>query len=172
MMNREDILRELELLPVWQLRTPKIEAPMPEVETPKQANTPVVAEPAKVFRCVVSQDAQWLFVLSPKHSAEAERLFQNMLKAVAVKVGQDIENADITALNQHSVKVMVAMGEAVSQQLLGVTTPLVALCGKQQVLNGLPVIATYAPEALLENLTEKSKAWEDLCLAKFTIANL
>ena len=64
------------------------------------------------------------------------------------------------------------MGEEAAQQLLTVTDPLAALRGYPHAFNDIPVIATYSPEALLENLADKSKAWEDLCLAKFTIANL
>jgi len=89
-MNQEDVLRELELLPVWQLRLPATKVPIETtaVVAPVEVNTPeaVAAEPnlkmveqeAKpavmseqlvpemgappyTFRCIISEDAQWLF---------------------------------------------------------------------------------------------------------------
>jgi len=214
-MNQDDILRELELLPVWQSRAPAIKAPeeataevasigevpaalpetevtSPEVvvsepalnEVEQKPVPPVISEPAVseaalpsvAFRFIVSDDAQWLFVLQQQQqqqqSEEAETLLQNMMKAVAVNVGQDVEPADAAALIQFASKVIVVMGEAAAQQLLTVTDSLAALRGYPHELNDTPVIVTYSPEALLENLADKSNAWEDLCLAKFTIANL
>jgi hypothetical protein len=210
-MNQDDILRELELLPVWQSRPPAIKAPeeataevapiaevpavlpiaevaSPEVVVPEpelnvveqKPAPPVISEPAVpeaalpsvAFRCIVSDDAQWLFVLQQQQSEEAETLLQNMIKAVAVKVGQNVEQADAAALIQFASKVIVVMGEAAAQQLLTATDSLAALRGYPHELNDTPVIVTYSPEALLGNLAEKSNAWEDLCLAKFTIANL
>ena len=212
-MNQDDILRELELLPVWQSRTPAINAPeetiaevasigevpaaLPETEVtspevvvsepalneveqkpvPPAISEPAVSEaalPSVAFRFIVSDDAQWLFVLQQQQqqSEEAETLLQNMMKAVAVNVGQDVEPADAAALIQFASKVIVVMGEAAAQQLLTVTDSLAALRGYPHELNDTPVIVTYSPEALLENLAYKSNAWEDLCLAKFTIANL
>lgn len=209
-MNQDDILRELELLPVWQSRAPAIKAPeeaiaevasigevpaaLPETEVtspevvvsepalneveqkpvPPAISEPVVSEaalPPVAFRCIVSDDAQWLFVLQ-QQSEEAETLLQNMMKAVAVNVGQDVEQADAAAVTQFASKVIVVMGEAAAQQLLTVTDSLAALRGYPHELNDIPVIVTYSPEALLANLADKSNAWEDLCLAKFTIANL
>jgi len=210
-MNQDDILRELELLPVWQSRAPAIKAPekateavapiaevsavlqiaevappevmVPEPElnvveqkpVPPVISAPAVSEaalPFVAFRCIVSDDAQWLFVLQQQQSEEAETLLQNMIKAVAVKVGQNVEQADAAALIQFAGKVIVVMGEAAAQQLLTATDSLAALRGYPHELNDTPVIVTYSPEALLENLAEKSNAWEDLCLAKLTVANL
>ncbi|MFT7228310.1 MAG: hypothetical protein ACI8PW_000895 [Methylophilaceae bacterium] len=205
-MNQDDILRELELLPVWQLRAPTIKAseeataevapiaevsavlpitkvasPEPELNVVEQKPAPsVISEPAVseaalpsvAFRCIVSDDAQWLFVLQQQQSGEAEALLQNIMKAVAVKVGQNVEQADAAALTQFASKVIVVMGEAEAQQLLTATDSLAALRGYPHELNDTPLIVTYSPEALLENLADKSNAWEDLCLAKFTIANL
>ncbi|HIE90347.1 MAG TPA: hypothetical protein EYQ56_01270 [Methylophilaceae bacterium] len=201
MMNQEDVLRELELLPVWQLRLPATKAPIETTAAvaPAEVNTPeeVAAEPnlemveqeAKpavmseqlvsevgappyAFRCIVSEDAQWLFVLQQQQSEEADSLLQNMMKAVSVKVGQNIEQADVAAVSQFASKVIVVMGEEAAQQLLTVTQSLAELRGQPHLLNDIPVVTTYSPEALLDNLADKSKAWEDLCLARFTITNL
>jgi uracil-DNA glycosylase len=37
---------------------------------------------------------------------------------------------------------------------------------------GTPLIVTYHPAYLLRNLTDKSKAWEDLCFAVNTMQDL
>ena len=78
MMTREDMLRELELLPAWQLRAPaagesaaKINpAPVvkaqPELQTQvseQQANE--ISAPVLNLRMLMSEDAQYLFLLAP-----------------------------------------------------------------------------------------------------------
>jgi DNA polymerase len=35
---------------------------------------------------------------------------------------------------------------------------------------GIPVVVTYTPKALLRNSPDKGKAWADLCLAVDTLA--
>ncbi len=174
-MNQEDVLRELELLPVWQLRLPATKAPIETTAAvaPAEVNThEEVGAPPYAFRCIVSEDAQWLFVLQQQQSEEAESLLQNMMKAVSVKVGQNIEQADVSAVSQFASKVIVVMGEEAAQQLLTVTQSLAELRGQPHLLSDIPVVTTYSPEGLLGSSADKSKAWEDLCLAKFTITNL
>lgn len=191
MMSREDMLHELELLPAWQLRDP-----VPSVTA--EAMTDIVAEPAAEapltakeevpaknsqevetavdvpkhqFRLIASEDAQWLFVLERQHTEEAEALLQNMLKAVAVSIKQDVVDANAERLGQYSAKVVVVMGEDEAQQLLSETQTLAQLRGKVHRHQEQSVIATYSPSELLLNLADKAKAWEDLCLARVT-ANL
>lgn len=178
MMSREDVLRELELLPVWQLRNP-IAAPATELTQPEQASIQETvgdvqqAEvPSASVRLMASEDGQWLFVLKPQQSEAAETLLHNMLTAVAVKVGQDLAEAPIATIADYQPKVIVAMGEDVAQQLLALTHPLAQLRGKAHTLNETPVIVTYAPDALIQNTADKANAWADLCFAKFTIAHL
>jgi DNA polymerase len=178
MMSREDILRELELLPVWQLRNP-VAAPATELTQLEQAviqetigDEPEAEAPSVSIRLMASEDGQWLFVLKPQQSEAAETLLHNMLTAVAVKVGQDVIETSITTIADFQPKVMVVMGEGVAQQLLALTHPLAQLRGKAHTLNKTTVIVTYAPDDLLLNPTDKASAWADLCHARFTIANL
>ncbi len=185
MLSREDMLRELELLPIWRLREPvqqanaKVSMPTTEVveATAEAKQAPDASVDTPSFRLIVSDDKQWAFVLAPEHSAEAETLLQNMLKAVSVKVGQNITDANTTHLNQYAVKVIVVMGELEAQHLLSEPQALEALRGeahRYEIISNekIPTIVTYAPSHLLKNLHDKAKAWEDLCLAKFTIASL
>jgi len=179
MMSREDILRELELLPVWQLRNP-VAAPETELmqssEQLVNQQTTSDEQEAEVtsvkVRLIVSEDGQWLFVLKAQQTEAAETLLHNMLAAVTIKVGQEMAEAQITSIVDFQPKVIVAMGEDVAQQLLALTHPLAQLRGKTHELKETPVIVTYAPDALLQNTADKAHAWADLCLAKFTIAHL
>lgn len=178
MMSREDILRELELLPVWQLRNP-LAAPETALTQSEEAiiqettsDEQEAEAPSVSIRLIASEDGQWLFVLNSQQSEAAETLLHNMLAAVTVKVGQELAEAQITSIVDFQPKVIVAMGEDVAQQLLAHTHPLAQLRGKTHELKETPVIVTYAPDALLQNTADKAHAWADLCLAKFTIANL
>lgn len=177
MMTREDILRELELLPVWQLRTRALPTVV-EAKTitqPSEIQQAPAAVPAEetilsTFRMIVSEDAQWMFLLKQNQESEAEALLQNMLNAVLVKPSQDVAAANVDQLSQHSPKVIVVMGENEAQTLLDITQTLEEMRGQPHQYNNVSVVVTYSAEHLLMHLGDKAKAWEDLCLAKLTIA--
>lgn len=68
-------------------------------------------------------------------------------------------------------KIILAMGRFAVQSLLAGSvpevdsTPLGKLRGKVYHYAGVPVVVTYHPAYLLRSLSDKSKAWADLCLA-------
>jgi DNA polymerase len=62
-------------------------------------------------------------------------------------------------------RIIVAMGRFAVQSLLQTTDPIGRLRGRVHQYEGVPVIVTYHPAYLLRALTEKAKAWQDLCLA-------
>ena len=62
-------------------------------------------------------------------------------------------------------KVIVVMGRFSIQSVLQSTEPLGKLRGQVHNYQGVPVVATYHPDALLRNLPDKAKAWADLVLA-------
>lgn len=188
MLSREDLLRELELLPVWQLRNPMPPSTNPDTHVQEVANTLTTStsiksavaapegEPVAVvlpysFRLIISKDTQWAFVVGP-HDEEAEQLLKNMLKAIAVTIDQDIADANIDNLGHYSPKMIVIMGENEAQQLLNKTQRIEQMRSTPHLLHDTPAIVTYSPSYLLSNLADKAKAWEDLCLAKFTISAL
>lgn len=176
MINREDILRELELLPVWQLRHPvAVETTTDSSQSAQQESadypTKKLASPF-TFRLVASDDGLWLFALQSQHDEEAETLFHNMLKAVAVKIGQEVNEAQSTTMADYKPKVIVAMGEFIAQQLLSLDLPLPQLRGVVHTLKQTSVIVTYAPDDLLQNGADKANAWEDLCSAKRIVTTL
>jgi len=174
MLSREDILRELELLPVWQLRRPTPAERDVAAENKQQASDNPVekAETVEPCRYIFSKDRHWIFVLPSQHSAAAEQLLKNMLNAVKVDIGQDATEANIASVPMQEAQVVVAMGEQQAQALLSVEKPLAQLRGQAHDLQNTNVIVTYTPAHLLANAQDKAKAWQDLCLAKFTIANL
>jgi DNA polymerase len=177
MMTREDLLRELELLPIWQLHKPvsgdvSVAAASSAANTESEADTNALVTLQQSFRLISSADDEWLFLLSPASDKESEELLQNILKAIGVSIHQDIimtEDMDLNALN---AKVIVVMGESEAQKLLNDEQSLSQLRGRAHMLKDKPAVVTYSLQHLLENLSDKAMAWEDLCLAKLTIAYL
>lgn len=127
---------------------------------------------------------------------QAGKLLDNMLATIALKRGNNVyianvlkcrppENRDphgeevvkCDPLLKRQVeliqpKLIVAMGRFAAQSLLNTDSAIGALRGKLHDYNGVPVIVTYHPAYLLRNLTDKAKAWEDLCYARRTMQDL
>ncbi|BBL35289.1 hypothetical protein Nstercoris_01551 [Nitrosomonas stercoris] len=66
-------------------------------------------------------------------------------------------------------KLIVTLGKVAAQNLLGSGDSIASLRGKLHEFAGIPLIVTYHPAYLLRSLTDKAKAWEDLCFARETI---
>jgi DNA polymerase len=69
-------------------------------------------------------------------------------------------------------KLILAMGRFACQALLGTDASIASLRGRLHRYQGVPLIVTYHPAYLLRTLADKAKAWEDLCLARSTMADL
>jgi len=67
-------------------------------------------------------------------------------------------------------KLIVALGKIALMRLTGSEASMASMRGKLHEYRGIPVIATYHPAYLLRNLPDKLKAWEDLMLAKRSMA--
>ncbi len=172
-MTREDVLRELELLPVWRLRAPKaspVEFTQKPVETQKNTEVKVaeiIEKPQlspvteKSVYLLVSDDKKWAFVLPEALTGEAEVLFNNILLALHINKTHTETLAHLT-----NTKVIVAMGEQAAQQLLNSTESIESLRGKAHVVENVPLVVTYHPNDLLQHLANKAKMWDDLCIAK------
>lgn len=225
LMTREDVLRELELLPVWQLREPlpsqmplpstlediplKIaavendsadvplivvnklepidinEVAVPEVSIIEEATIAValVAEELitqetqqvehLAFNHIASEDGAWIFVLphAPLHADEA-LLMHNICKAmrIVVKPAVQVESL-ITLIQAAQPKILIAMGEATAQAILQSTETLTSMRGKLHQSNGVPLVVTYDLTCLLQNRSDKAKAWDDLRLAMTALQN-
>ena len=69
-------------------------------------------------------------------------------------------------------KLIVALGKTAVMRLTGSDASMASLRGQLHLYRGIPVVATYHPAYLLRNLPEKLKAWEDLVLARKTMASI
>jgi len=69
-------------------------------------------------------------------------------------------------------KIIVCVGRIAAQNLLGVETPIGKLRGQVHAFrdSGIPVVVTYHPAYLLRSPSEKRRVWEDLKLARATLA--
>jgi uracil-DNA glycosylase len=68
-------------------------------------------------------------------------------------------------------KLIVALGKSAASLLLGTDATIASLRGRVHRYRGVPLIVTYHPAYLLRNLPDKAKAWEDLLLARETVAH-
>lgn len=67
-------------------------------------------------------------------------------------------------------RLILAMGRFAVQSLLQSAEPIGRLRGRVHQYHGVPVVVTYHPAYLLRNPLDKSRAWEDLCLAREVLA--
>ena len=63
-------------------------------------------------------------------------------------------------------KVIVALGSTAAEAMLGVRKSLGELRGKVHTYNGIPLIVTYHPAALLRNPNWKKPTWDDVRIAR------
>ena len=62
-------------------------------------------------------------------------------------------------------RVILAMGRFAVQSLLNSSEPIGQLRGRMHQYQGVPLVVTYHPAYLLRHPSDKTKAWDDLCLA-------
>lgn len=65
-------------------------------------------------------------------------------------------------------RIVLALGRIAANKLLATDAPLGQLRGRRHFLKDgtLPLVVTYHPAYLLRSPSQKSKAWQDLCLAR------
>jgi len=68
-------------------------------------------------------------------------------------------------------KIILALGRFAAQSLLLTDTPIGRLRGRVHAYRGVPLVVTYHPAYLLRNPADKAKVWEDLLLARKTLAS-
>ncbi len=124
---------------------------------------------------------------------QAGKLLDNMLAALDMDRGQHVyianvlkcrppgnrnpDPAEVAQCSMHLVRqvalvkprLILALGRFATQALLGSEASIASLRGKLHQYQGVPVIVSYHPAYLLRNLTDKAKAWEDLCFARRTL---
>ncbi len=67
-------------------------------------------------------------------------------------------------------RIIVAVGRIAAQLLLDTDSPVGRLRGSRHQLGDTPLVVTYHPAYLLRSPSQKSKAWDDLCLASRILA--
>jgi DNA polymerase len=127
---------------------------------------------------------------------QAGKLLDNMLAAIELKRGANVYIANIVKCRppgnrnpqaeeaqacapylQRQIgllqpKLIVALGRVAAGNLLGNDASIASLRGQVHAYQGIPLIVTYHPAYLLRTLQDKAKAWEDLCFAVKTMADL
>lgn len=71
-----------------------------------------------------------------------------------------------------SPKLLLVLGRVAGNALLRPGATMADMRGKVRDVNGIPAVATYHPAYLLRKPSEKRKSWDDLVLAKRTLAGL
>jgi DNA polymerase len=161
-MTREDVLRELELLPVWQLRAP-LKVAEPAIEKAPMAVVAIEAAKENTsLECIISDDKKWIFICHEDLMDIGLQgiLFNNILHVLKISKTNKISMENIS-----EAKVMIAMGETVAQQLLSSTESIEQLRGKTYAYQNIPLIVTYDTSDMLLHLPNKAKTWDDLCMA-------
>ena len=103
---------------------------------------------------------------SSDDNSETEQLLTAMLKSINL-TRDDVLMADAKQINASS-RLMLAMGEAAAQTLLGTQESLESLRGKLHHYGeqNTQLIVTYHPAHLLRNPADKKKAYADLLFLK------
>ena len=120
---------------------------------------------------------------------QAGKLLDNMLAAIKLQRGKNVYIANIVKcrppenrtpapdeiaaclpylerqIAHLQPKLIIALGKVASNALLGNVATIASLRSKTHSYAGIPLIVTYHPAYLLRSPSEKSKAWQDLCLA-------
>ncbi len=127
---------------------------------------------------------------------QAGKLLDNMLASIALKRGENVYITNVVKCrppNDRNVgsaeilscapyldrqiallqpRLIVALGKVAALRLLGKDATIASLRGKVLDYHGTPLIVTYHPAYLLRTLSDKARAWEDLCFARQTFIGL
>ena len=125
---------------------------------------------------------------------QAGRLLDNMLAALGLSRGNDVYIANVLKCRPPNnrtpeplevascrpyldrqialiePRLILALGRSAATTLLNVDATIASLRGRVHRYQGVPLVVTYHPAYLLRNLADKAKAWEDLLLARRTLA--
>jgi uracil-DNA glycosylase family 4 len=127
---------------------------------------------------------------------QAGKLLDNMLVSIGLKRGKNVYIANVVKcrppgnrnpepteaaacepylarqIELIQPKLIIALGKVAAHQLLATQAAVGSLRGKLHSYRDIPLIVTYHPAYLLRTLSDKAKAWEDLCLAVSTMKEL
>jgi hypothetical protein len=171
-MMQEDILKELELWPVWRLKVALPEVVAPDVTIPSVEVIdllPEMIENSPLFKAYEGEDMRCLMLHAARDfTLEEEKLWANMCKAMGIKIALKQDNVRVQeCLNAQAPNVVILFGEEAAQTVLQSDKAFEELRGTQHFYQhsltiNVPVIVTYDLKHLLQQLPDKAKAWEDL----------
>ena len=193
-LTREDMLRELELLPVWQLRPEAalatlVPLPVPNADqhnlTPAttQATEPAIeslAEPMPVSNENEAHDLQetqaqtepkiataWLLYCPEADAHEAyQTMLTNIIHAMQLLPSEYVVAHSAQDLTRYQAQKIVLFGLQALQQVAGAQAQdIEAMRGMPQSFDGRMVWVTYHPAQMLANPALKRGAWQDICAA-------
>jgi DNA polymerase len=173
-MMREEVLKELELWPVWTLREPLAPQPkaletMPEESVQIERGLVEVAKAApsietQTFLSFQTEAADCLVLHQDRNlSQEEEQLWLNICKAMQFSQKMHTQHATISALLAHQrPKVMIIFGEEVAQNIL---PQVESFSENLQSFQNIPCVVTFSLAHLLQHPLDKGKTWRSLCQA-------
>ena len=183
-MTREDMLRELELLPVWTLNPAFAErqvATQKEVMEPNQpepiqrvAEVAVVTMPAMETPELPIEQAStkakkaiaWLLYcpLDTRSDQDALTLLQNMVRAMQLPATEYQIVHEVVVSDKYQPERALIFGVDAAKALLDVNVEDVS----QQPYEHMqcPCWVVHHPKVLLENPALKREAWQIMCAAK------
>jgi uracil-DNA glycosylase len=189
-MTREDILRELELLPVWRLKNPpsahevKLEniqvgtETVTPVDPPVASAAPVIAKTgthapveqiSKVEKPKVEKIVkQWAFVcsFSISQAQACSILLNNIIKATHLAAADYVLLKDIQTIAHYQVCDILLFGLEAANAYLNVNeVDLAKLRGQYHVVGDVRCWVTYHPEQMLQDPLLKRDVWRDICTA-------
>lgn len=176
-MMQEEILKELELWPVWRLKValPEITTPnvaIPNVTIPSvEAIEPLPEEVdhSPLLKAYESEYGRCLMLHAAcDFTQEEEKLWANMCKAMGINATLMQGNVRVKdCLNALTPAVLILFGEEAAQTVLQSNKTIDDLRGTQHFYQhsltiNVPAIVTYDLKHLLQQLPDKAKAWDDL----------
>lgn len=186
-MDRNDLLRELELLPAWRLK----KAEQADIEASTKT---ILVEPVKVsiaqkntehepiivqatIRASKQKVAVLVYLDQPKtdhfYETELGLLLDNMLKAIQLKRGDNVAVIfESSELHAYEAQLFLVLGEQAAQHLLAKNLPMQQLRGKLHELADKRVIVSHDLAHLLLYPHNKRDTWQDLKLLKTMLNNL
>lgn len=131
-------------------------------------------------RMLLSDDGAFVLMLAPVvqpgDQDQVENLLKNMIRAMRINCRMDMVDTVHTFIAAHMPRVIISLGAEPVNHITGKTHSVEQWRALQQDAqlwyNTLPLIVTYSPEHLLDNMADKPHAWGDLCAALTLAQNL
>jgi uracil-DNA glycosylase len=189
-VTRDQVLKQLGLMPLWRLREAEIASPQQAPHAEAEATpveTAVSHDVASMDWATLHQhingsgdpNADWLLVGDVPADADATTLLDKMLMAIQLQRGNNVYLTPLsdTAYLKRQVtmmqpKLIFVFGEQAAQTLLSSQQTLDELRGKVHQYENVALVVSYAPSHLLNHAQDKAKAWADLCLARDWVKSL